>query len=81
MGPQYYWWPGMWVFPMIFPILGFAVMLGVIYLIFGRGCRLPWQNDRAEKQPGGAMDILRKRYAKGELTKEEFEQMKRDLST
>jgi putative membrane protein len=27
-----------------------------------------------------AIDILKKRYAKGELTKEQFDQMKRDLN-
>lgn len=31
-------------------------------------------------QSESALDILRKRYAAGELTKEQFEQMKRDLT-
>ena len=31
MGPEYYWWPGMWFFPRIVPVLGFTVMLVVVY--------------------------------------------------
>lgn len=79
MGPEYYWWHGMWFFPMIFPILGFTVMLVVVYLIFGRGFRPPWQDYKGRDQSDGALDILKKRYAKGEITKDEFEQIKKDL--
>jgi putative membrane protein len=79
MGPEYYWWHGMWFFPMIFPILGFTVMLVVVYLVFGRGFRPPWQDYRGERESEGASEILKKRYAKGEITKDEFDQMKKDL--
>ena len=71
----------MWFFPMIFPILGFTVMLVVVYLIFGRGFRPPWHDYRDGSQSEGAMEILKKCYAKGELTTEEFDQMKKDLLT
>ena len=81
MGPEYYWWHGMWFFPMIFPLLGFTVMLVVIYLVFGRGLRPPWQHYRGEREAEGPSEILKKRYAKGEITKDEFDQMKKDLLT
>ena len=76
------WWfgAGMWVFPMIL----FAVIIILVFLISGRwGCRATWLGPGRHHGESGdsdsALDILKKRYAKGEITKDEFERMKKDL--
>ncbi len=60
-----------WIFMIIFWVL---VVLGVVYLVqtATRSGKSPWQKEMP-------LDILKKRYAKGEITKEEFERMKDDL--
>lgn len=78
--PWMWHWGGMWIFPMIM----FVVMIIFIFLIFGsRGWRPPWWEPGGHNKQGGetesALEILKKRYAKGEITKEEFEQMKKDI--
>lgn len=76
MGHEYFWMGGMWIFPFI----GIIVMLVVVYLVFGRGnFRPPWHESNLSGDSQSSLDILKKRYAKGEITKEEFEQMKRDI--
>lgn len=77
---EHFWWGGWWMFPMIMPIIGIVIMVIVLYSVFGRGgCRLPWRDRYTDKEVETALDILKKRYAKGELNKEDFERMKKDL--
>jgi len=49
------------------------VVLGIVVLV-------KWLASSGASRTGSpALDILKERYAKGELTREQFDQMKRDL--
>ncbi|MCL4542543.1 MAG: SHOCT domain-containing protein [Deltaproteobacteria bacterium] len=90
MMPYFFWGSGMW----IFPIIGIIVILLIVFMIFGRGGFMGgcggnghdrhYHDDNRhytkDSRSESAMDILNKRYAKGEITKEEFERMKKDIS-
>jgi putative membrane protein len=54
------------------------VILGVVWLVvtLARGGQVSAGTSAAGQTP---LDILRVRYAKGEITKEQYDQMKRDL--
>ena len=70
----------MWISPFITLI----VILFVVFMVFGRrGYRPLWDEEsgnqyRHEKKEI-PLEILKKRYAKGEISKEKFEEMKRVL--
>ncbi len=81
MGSEHMWFGGWWVFPIIMCI----IMAAFFFLMSGRrGFRPPWMQDsdrhhRESTESETALEILKKRYAKGEITKLEFEEMKKDL--
>ncbi len=78
---------GIWIFPIIM-IVGMLIMAFVVRpMMSGRGGpRSPWQaSDREHHEVSESRDsetpleILKKRYAKGEITKDEYEEIERDL--
>ena len=67
-------------------IIGIIVIIIVIWFVFQYSSKgkmnNPFNNNRIDRQTPGedAMEILKKRYAKGEINTEEFERMKKELS-
>ena len=80
MGPgMMNWGYGMgWGWSIIMMVFWIAVIVGIIFLI--RWIAL--STDRRHETSAGdsAMEILRNRYARGEINKEEFEEKKKDLA-
>ena len=72
---------GWWI---IFPIFGFLIMIIFMVMMMSRGgfmsdWRGSWGRGSESKELESALDILKKRYANGEMSKEEFDQIKKDL--
>jgi putative membrane protein len=77
--PDHFWDSPLWWFPIFMSIFWVIVIALCLYFIFGRR-RRPWGPGLGPEERQTALDILKKRYAKGEISKDEFEQMKRDIS-
>jgi putative membrane protein len=64
-------WGGMW--------FGWIFWLAIIGLIIWGVKTIARSHDSSLPRQESALDILKKRYARGEISREEFEQMKKDL--
>jgi putative membrane protein len=60
-----------WLLMILFWVL---VILGIVYLMKGIA-----GSAKKREQEETALDVLKKRYAKGEINKEEFEEKKKDI--
>ena len=72
-------WFGGWVpWYWLVPVGIFALFLPVVLVFWRRGgmCCGPW--GRCDSQPS-ALDILKQRYARGEISKDEFDRMRKDI--
>jgi putative membrane protein len=71
-GPGMGW---MWIFPLLF----FFLMIAMMGFFWRRGVRPPWcgmMRDHAHETP---RQILDRRYASGEVTKEQYDEIKHSL--
>ena len=67
--------PWMWLISLVV-FIGFIVLAVWLIRWIGQGGGPP-SSDTSKRDR--ALEILRERYARGEISKEEFEQMRRDL--
>ena len=74
-GPEYAFFPLMhilsWVFCIVLVIVVIRLIRGKSWRHHHEGWHAPWENR--------GLEILKERYAKGEINKEEFEAKKKDL--
>ncbi len=61
----------MWIFRLVF--------IGLIIWLIMHTINKNQSNKNIFQTQESAIDILKKRYARGEITKEQFEQMKKDI--
>jgi len=73
------WWDGswhgfpwMWIFPLIF------LVVLVLFLFQGRGWPMCGGHRRQDREET-AREILDRRYARGEISREEYQRMRKDL--
>jgi putative membrane protein len=64
----------MWIVPLVF-LVGAVLLLALLF----RGPWLGWPGVGQGRRPETAREILDQRYARGEITKEQYEEMKRAL--
>lgn len=82
-------WGGTWiapVFAILFLIVVIICIVALVRWIVGGGHRLWWRDyyrrdgfGRPHDAGHAALDVLKERYAKGEIDKQKFEEMKKDL--
>ena len=68
-----------WIFMFIFWGLIIWAIFALVRGVSGHGCWGSHHHSEHAQRGNTALDILKERYVKGEISKEEFEKMKKDL--
>jgi putative membrane protein len=62
---------GGWGYGWIYGIIGLVIFLAILYFLF--------RNAETQKRDDRPLEILKERYAKGEISREEFEEARKEL--
>ena len=65
---------------MLFNLIFFVLIVAGIVLFIIWIVRRTTSSNFVETKRGGALEILKERYARGEISKKEFEEIKKDLA-
>ncbi len=68
----------MWFMPIFMILFWGLVIWGIVTLV--RGLSGPRSSDSTAPTADSAVEVLKKRYARGEIGKEEYEEKKKDLT-
>ncbi|WP_022661090.1 SHOCT domain-containing protein [Paucidesulfovibrio longus] len=88
MAPWHEFWSGgFWVFPIIMMTFMLVIVIVVLFLVrsfwgrVGRDFRPPWsgKEERLCEERDSPLEIAKGRYARGEITKEEFEEIAKTI--
>jgi putative membrane protein len=71
MGPENFFNSGIWIIPVVMMILCF-----IFFRFFSSKRNFFGHNSTTEESP---LDIIKKRYARGEISKTEFEQIQKNI--
>ena len=68
------WWgfPWMWIFPLLF------LAVFILFLFRGPGCPM-FGGHRSQDREENARQILDRRYAQGEISREDYQRMRKEL--
>ncbi len=73
-GPWEWWMPMMWIFPLIF------LVVVLVFVFRGAGCAVRGAPDMREHNES-ASEILDRRYASGEISRDDYQRMKQDIKS
>jgi putative membrane protein len=77
-GPHMMWWGGGWIFGPLFMILVLALVIALAVLLV-RWLGGSWQSSAQPPQGHAPLDILKERFARGEIDQGEYESRRRVL--